>query len=349
MAAQQVQCAAYVPSTAPVISAGSLNGNVANILANNALTTRITPDLTSTFKYRYFTVNDYSNAVSVDKWLTADTNFPSADSRVRPSSAYTKENASTDLVWRAQRWLTVGVGYGLEGWDRDNRDVAVTTENIGKAFLDLKPWDQAQFRSRFQYSQRRFDQYIPTIESNSVFMREYDLANRDRTQGKFSLDFFPINNVTVTPTGGFRFDHYGTDPYTAHEIGLINDRMSNAGVEVAFNVIPGVKFMTSYMYEDAYRNLVQNTGQYALEVRDKIQTLMLAGEFKIIPDKLIVHATFTHSWSTSANTMSPGPFYTVAGSYAPLATVPDVLNRYNQVDVTSNIYALMPAWRASSV
>jgi MtrB/PioB family decaheme-associated outer membrane protein len=345
------------PGGAPSITANRLDGRTNTVLASNVLTTQITNDVKSTLRYRYYDYDNGGQPITVTNWVVADNTTSLHTSTATPVS-YNKQNASADVTWRAAKWITFGVGYAWERWDRDHRDTNITDEHTGKMFIDVKPWDWTRLRASYQYSERRFDQYVnalPGVNDNS--MRMFDQANRNRSKGNFYIDIFADNNFTITPTAGFRNDDYGTNPYAPdYQYGLVQDNSWNAGLEVAWAPSREFSIFVSYLREDAFRQIYNSTSatgaRLNLEMHDIIDTVIVGANVVMVPDKLDVKASLTVSRSNQSWGMFNGP--SASGPpYSPLATYPNATNNYDRVDVLAR-YILDPdltsrmGWKAES-
>ena len=212
------------------------------------------------------------------------TGVAAGNARRNLAYAYTKQNASEELVWRADRNLSVGGSVGWEQYDRDRRSVDITNEFIGKVFLDARIDEDTRLRSSYQYSERNYQNYDFASVANYIYwanpgnitvtnlmVRQFDLADRNRQKASVSLEWAGIKNLTITPTAGLRFDDYGTNPderdprYIATavanantgtavaipgQLGLTKDYNWNTGIEVAYAFSPGTTLMLAYVHEN---------------------------------------------------------------------------------------------------
>jgi hypothetical protein len=335
----------------PFLSNTSGLGNN-TLLINNVLTTQLTSDLKSTLRYRYYDFSSTQNAITTNAWIYADAANAAEDSRTSYGVSYNKQNASADLVWHPKRYLNIGAGVGWERWDRDHRDVNVTNEYLEKVFADLQAFEWALVRASYTASQRRFDgQYVDVVESNvgngyTNYML-FDMANRDRNVGKFYIDFSLPGSVTLTPTGGFTYDDYGTNPYIG-QMGLLNSRAWDVGIEAAWKPVRGVTFLASYTHEEAHRDInAANSTTSGLDVQTRDNTdTFIVGVKAAVTEKLDVKATYTAVHSFGGLAAGPGPGTPVA---APSPTAfRDVTTNYSQVDITAR-YMLDPIRQAGVV
>ncbi|MBT3071077.1 MtrB/PioB family outer membrane beta-barrel protein [Rhodomicrobium sp. Az07] len=275
-------------------AATSLNGEVNTLLVNNVLTTRITDDLKSTLRYRYYD-NDNQTPVLRWNWITEDGGFGAT--RENFGYSYTKQNASGDLTYHVLKNASVGGSVGWERIDRDKREVLQTDEFIGKVYGDARWNDIGQLRASYQYSERRYEDYDPASWFRTLFptgqggglnnwgARKFDLADRDREKAMvlFSFDNIPhVPNLSLTPSFGLRNDNYLTDPnkqvtinlvdqttgqptgatnaIPTYELGLLKDNSWNAGIEASYSFGPGMTVSAAYVREEFDKDLV-GTGQ----------------------------------------------------------------------------------------
>jgi MtrB/PioB family decaheme-associated outer membrane protein len=327
----------------PTISANSLNGGNNTLLINNVVTTRLTSDLKSTLRYRYYDFDSTQSPITTIGWIYADAANTAEDTRTSYGLAYNKQNASADLTWMPKRYLTIGTGVAWERWDRDRRDVNVTNEFSEKVFADLQTFEWSRMRASYIHSERRYDTYVGVVESNVgngyPTYRLFDMANRNRDKGNFYIDFYLPNSVTITPTAGFRFDHYGTDPYAAvRELGLLHDNAWDVGVEAAWKPNRTMTVMVSYTHEESQRQIMAAFAAAPpvqgldVQTRDNTDTVIFGVNAEVVPDKLDVKGTFTAVRTFGGLAAGQGPGTTGAVNSN---LFPDVHSNFNRLDATA--------------
>jgi MtrB/PioB family decaheme-associated outer membrane protein len=348
---------------APVLSGGSSNFGSNNLLFNNVLTTKWTSELSQTTRYRYYDYDASHTPITASYLLLADSgNAQDADDGfISQGVSYTKQNAGTDFTWRPAtvRWLTLGGGVAWEQWDRHWRgsdpgipDVAVTNEFMGTVFANAKPFDWSQLRSSYTHAERRFDgTYTQNIGGNDescapscTGFRAYDLANRDRDKLNVFLDLYAPFNVTITPTGGFRYDDYSKGMILdANGGGLVHDNTWNAGVDVSWSYNRTVSLIGSYMREEGHRQIwvpftshsLAVSPPFATDVDAKTDSFMAGANFVIIPKTWDIKLAYTLVLSTAS--IGAPPANPVTGSF------PDQNQTTNRVDVQSK-YRIDPGY-----
>ena len=206
-----------VPAAYP---AASLDARTNTVLANNVLTTQITPELKSTLRYRYYDVDNVSPILTFTNYIYGDSGFSTGaqNPRIAIPIQYTKENASGEITWRPLRWMNLGAVYGWERYDRDRRSVDVTDEHSGKIYVDANPVDWMRARASFLYGERRYGTYDEfnfeekprgiLTEGQLAQMRKFDVANRNRKKAEAQVEITPFQLVTITPNFGLRYDDF---------------------------------------------------------------------------------------------------------------------------------------------
>ena len=224
---------------------GSLNGAIDTLLWNNVLTTQINPDLKSKLSYRYYSVDNKTPPLTLNNFVIGDTTIAAAQQSYAPHvtqfSSYVRQNAGWDMTHHPASWVTTGFSLGWERYQRDQANVNVTNEYIGKIFADFKPMDPITVRTSYQSSWRKYDNYdytryvwaqitgqalggffnactpgvncganIGGLQINDA-MRIYNLANRERQKANLYIDVDAGKGLVLTPTFGLRYDKYPQD------------------------------------------------------------------------------------------------------------------------------------------
>jgi MtrB/PioB family decaheme-associated outer membrane protein len=347
-----------VPGAPP---ASSLNGAINTFLANNVVTTQITPDLKSKLSYRYY---DYANdtpAILLNDWVVTDVKLASSTTAtyapVRSLSvSYNKQNAGGDLVWSPTRQWNLGAGFGYERYKWTQEAADVTHENSGKVFADWKPASWLTTRASWVLSDRHYDTYDyrnlmgnvqwtnPTCitagcsTQNSIAMRQFYLDNRARNVGKFSVSIDVVRGLTFTPTFGYQEDNYSI---SSTELGLVRSQSIKSGAELAYAFSPGTTILLSYMNEQYRQNLKYSTATglaavtaattWHTDVRDNVNTLMAAANWTAIPDKLDFRASYTISLSTDSQPINADNGATPAPATG--GQTPDVKGQWSRFEV----------------
>ena len=354
----------------------SLDGSINTLMVNNVITTQITPDLKTKLSYRYLDYDNQPPELNIANWTIADSlSAIPAHAAYAPvdslSLGYIKQDAGAEVTWRPVNSVNLGTAYGYEHYDWTRADASSTTENSGKVFGDWKPTAWITTRASAQFSDRTAGNYnylgnvgmfqwptapFPNSPNYSPYYRQLYLDDRDRAQAKFAVDVNVLRNLTVTPTVNVKNDTY---IFAQNQEGLTSDRSYAAGVEMAYAATPDVTFLVSYMNEMRNQNIISasNTqiAPYAAatsytaaqltstSVKDNVNTLVLAANYAVIPQKFDLHFGYTLSTSTNsqplffANGTGPAsggyPSY-VAGVAQP-GQFPNVNSTFQRLEVSA--------------
>src|SRR4029453_18560136 len=82
------------------------------------------------------------------------------------------------------------------------------------------------------------------LQGQSLLLRKFDEANRDRQKIEGQLQFAFANGFTATPSAAWRFDNY-----TASPLGLKNETGWSVGIDLGWTLIDRVTFSGGYTYE----------------------------------------------------------------------------------------------------
>ena len=336
----------FLPSTSnPLImpatlTRSSLDGDAHTILSNNVLHSRITSDLQSTLRYRYYDYHSNQSPITITGlFANPDTNAGAEPPDTTHPVNFNKQNAAAQLDYRPWKWLNIGGAYEWERWKRevegenvitlqDSIFDAVTNENAVKGFADAK-WGWSTLRASVRYGVRRFDgDYIRIANNNNAF-RTVDLQDRNSTVVNASWAIDVVPTVTITPVGGFRNDDYPSDGVTT--FGITKYSSWNAGGDVAWYMNPMARFYVSYIHENGHREVFQSTvpSPLILDTTDHDDTFIVGGRFTLIPDKLFANASYTYTTGKSTWISNCGPGGCL---FNPMPTFPDTTNTNQRID-----------------
>jgi MtrB/PioB family decaheme-associated outer membrane protein len=346
--------------------ATSLNGAVNAFLTNNMLESHPTSELTNIARLRYYDRQDNTPTLAFTNYVFADNGTATTTPLTRDPHSYTKLNASDDLKWQPNRTWGFGAGYFFERYTFANGEVDATNESGAKAFVNLTPWSYVTSRSSVQFSERRYDNWLGTsTDPAAAAMRQFFVANRDRTKAETTLELVPFKNITVSPNAGMRYDEYPSDivpnannlPTTS--VGTKHDRSWNAGTDLNVRLNSTLGVMFGYNHEEHYLRLETCCGggaatnpfldsqKWSSDITQRYNTYTVSADWKAIPGKLDFKADFLVALSNEANltTFCSNPLPAGAancngvGSAAPLGTqFPDERNRFQRLNLIAKYY-----------
>lgn len=274
----------------------SLDGEVRAFLSNNALTSRLTNDLTNTVRVRYYDLDDRTPQLSLLNYNYADGGLTTTAPLTRARQSWSKLNVNDELRWKANKWLTLGGGYFFQQTKFDNSEVGKLTEHMGKVYAHAHPTDWMLGRLQYSYASRRYDDYALTASVQTQPMRIFTVANRDQHKADAQLEFAVFPNATITPNAGLKWTDYPDD--VVNQSGVNKDHQWNAGIE--FGVMFGpARLSASYNYEEHKLHMALCCGSgtpntvalvaantWQSDITQRYNTFLTALDVKAIPNKL---------------------------------------------------------------
>jgi MtrB/PioB family decaheme-associated outer membrane protein len=314
--------AALAGSPLLVLPQRSLNGVVGTALVNLNATSRPIQPLTLTLKYRMFNLSDMSDEPIFAGHVVNDRSLVDEE-RTSPRFGYTKHNLDLDGRWKFGQPLAVTLGTGWERWDRvDHREAPRSDEFFGKAALDVTPWEWLVARLTYRPSFRRISEYntfahhehtvleeetaATLAQGQSTLLRKFDEADRDRQRVDLLLTFIPLENLTASITGSWKFDDYLHSP-----LGLQEATSWSAGVDFGWTPGERVAFSGGYVHEYIFqrqlsrsRIVVGTDTQDFVDYNwltnniDTVDTFYLGAKLALIPERLDWNIGMNYSTAT---------------------------------------------------
>jgi MtrB/PioB family decaheme-associated outer membrane protein len=327
----------------------SLGGRIDTLLSNNVVTTRFSDTLTSKVFYRIY---DFDN--KTPELYLAGTPFAGDVNSL--SMGYTKQNAGAQLNWRPSRPWNFGAAYGFERYDWTRADVNATNEHSGKLFADWKPYMWFGLRSSVYYGNRRYDNYDywgyvgnfqwlgdPGAAYQDSY-RQLMIDNRQTWKANVSVDFVPVNGLTLTPTFKYQEMVYDVDP--TNQQGLASSRKWAAGIDATYIVNPAASVAAGYLYEYGEqvlygiscesRDIPADCGgglppvQTYTNEQSRVNTFYALLRYAVIPDKLDTTFRYTAALGTDSMIFTfPSGFGETPGSF------PENKTWYQRLDATA--------------
>jgi len=239
----------------------SLDGKVGIFLFDVNATSRPLSPLALRARYRLFDFDDMRDELVFPGHVVNDRAPIVNEPRIAGKWSYTKQNADLDARWRFGSPLAATVGVGWERWDRNrHREVPTSDEYSGKAAVDATPYDWLLARLTYRPSFRRISEYntfahlehtvIEDVtpdeqaQGQSVLLRKYDEADRDRQRVDLLLQFAPTDVITITPSAGYRNDDYYNSP-----LGLQHAEAWSLGLDLSWSPLEWLALSAGYTYE----------------------------------------------------------------------------------------------------
>jgi MtrB/PioB family decaheme-associated outer membrane protein len=289
----------------------SLHGTVHNFIGNLTATSRPfgSLPLTLTGKYRLHEYLDDSSQITFSNLVLNDKTLET-DPRRAGRWSWMRQNADLDAKYQVVDPVALTLGVGWERWDRNrHREVPVSDDFTGKVALDVTPWDWLLARLTYRPSWRRIENYnsrahsehtveedpVAALQGQSVLLRKFDEAERNRQRVDALLQFTPVDTLTISPTFGYRWDDY-----IDSRLGLQNEHAWNAGIDVSWSPTQRVVFNATYSHEQSKQEMrsrsrpVDAAGNtfdfpdfdWVSNITDTIDSITLSVKTAVIPGKL---------------------------------------------------------------
>jgi len=295
----------------------SLHGNVQTILLNLGVVTRPLRDVTLSLKYRLFDYMDLSDEINFPLFVIDDRTLQAGSKA--PRKDYQRQNADADVRWQAATSVALTTGVGWERWDRSkSREVPISDELYAKAAVDVTPIEEVLVRLTYRPSFRRISNYdtlapqrgqsIPedpaaNTRGQSVLLRKYDEAERNRQRVDLMVQVTPTDTLSITPTASYIFDDYLSKPPvdpagTGRQefLGVQEAVGWTAGVDLSWSPVERLSITAGYTHDSFYRKMESRSrpvvGGLALDfhdfdwisnITDTVDTLYGGVKYAIIP------------------------------------------------------------------
>lgn len=266
-------------NTSPDAEANLIN---ANLLA----TSRPINNVTATAWYRYM---DYQNNLPLH---TFSFSYPEGIGPAQVHSTlqedYITQNTGVDIGWHPISMLNLKAGYNYVHWNRGDREVTSTDENIGKFSADVTPAEWFLGRVSYTYGDRSVDNY-QNVPAQLPQLRKFDEADR-HSQRADLLAQFTWQTVTLGIPFAWAMNTYPDSAY-----GLKKSTYYAPGVSLGWSPLERLQFTADYTYEhysndlqSRYRTPTDNTqgNDWLTQSTDEFQTLGLNLILTAIPKKL---------------------------------------------------------------
>jgi len=213
---------------------------------NYSFTSRPTRLLWLSARYRQYQLDNRTPPFEVANGVNYDTAIVAVNGESEPFGQ-TRHTFDADASISPTRFVGFKVGYTREEVDRTHRIVEKTTEDIGRASVDLTGLAWLTVRGVFEHSKRRGSE-VDGLELLAIgeqpLLRQFDISDRD--QDRFSMI------LIVTPASAFSLNgsvSVGRQEYPGTTFGLRNN--DNHVFSLGFDFVPtdAVSFGGSYGFE----------------------------------------------------------------------------------------------------
>jgi MtrB/PioB family decaheme-associated outer membrane protein len=305
---------------APVLERSSAEAEARTLAMVYTLNSRPSEYLWLNAKYRYYDYDTRTPPFAISSMVVADNTLGSP--KESEPLDIKRHTLDLDASYTPFQYASLNVGYTREDADRTFRIFEKTAENIMRASIDSTGNQYFTVRGVIEKSSRTGsgDDFGMLAEiGEQTALRQFDIADRDRTRSSLILQVTPVAAVGVNATVST-----GHDDYTQSYFGLRDNK--NNTYSLGFNVVPRetVDFGMEYVHEKYTAVQWSRTANplpspsfddpsrdWGIDSDDKVNTLTANLDFiKVLP-KTDIRFGFDLSDGTSTYVYNLGPNSTV--------------------------------------
>jgi len=184
-------------------------------------------------RYRQYEFDNRTVPFEIKNGVNYDTAIVALNKESEPFSQ-TRHTFDADATYSPIRHVGFRAGYTREDVDRTFRIVEKTTEDIGRASVDLTGLAWLSVRGVFEHSKRRGTP-VDGLELLSIgeqpTLRQYDISDRDQDRFSTIIMVTPVSQFSVNTSVSF-----GRQEYPGTNFGLRNN--DNHVYSVGFDYVP---------------------------------------------------------------------------------------------------------------
>jgi MtrB/PioB family decaheme-associated outer membrane protein len=353
-----------IMSPALVLPRQSLDGEVQTWFGSVRLAARPTEKLNITGNYRIYDLDNKSPTLTFPGHVLNDRSLVVEDRMTNPND-YRVQNADVEASYRLfENRVKPTLGFAWEQWDRSaHREVVLTKEYVGKFGVDVKVSDWVTARAGYQFGIKRGSEYrthaylqrtvissddVAFSQSQSLLLRKYDEADRDRNQVDFQVDLEPRDDLSISWT-----TNYTDVDYVHTPLGLKHYQGWSFGGDAEYRPTNWLTLSPFYTYEryryeqdDRYRPVtggmtVDSTlNDWSSTSMDRVFTAGAGANIELIEDKLDLELYYLiqHAMAETIASATPGQAPPTGADGGNAVNYPDIHDTYQVVNATLNYH-----------
>jgi MtrB/PioB family decaheme-associated outer membrane protein len=222
-----------------------LNSDVnARVTAMNyTFTSRPVTSLWFSARYRFYDFDNRTVPFETKNSVNYDTAIVALNAESEPFGSV-RHTFDADASYSPIRYIGFRAGYTREDVDRTYRIVEKTTEDIGRASMDVTGLGWLTVRGVFEHSKRR-GTAVNGLELLAIgeqpLLRQYDISDRDQDRFNAILQLTPVSQFSINASAGI-----GRQEYPNTYFGLRNN--DNHVYSVGFDFVPSDKISLGASY-----------------------------------------------------------------------------------------------------
>lgn len=245
----------------PTLARQTADANARVTAMNFNFTSRPVNELWFNVRYRQYDFNNRTAPFVVTQAVSYDYTLSTVN-RVSDPLGFTRHTFDADASYSPVSFIGVRGGYTRQVIDRTFRWVDTTTEDVGRASVDLTGLTWLTLRGIYEYSKLTgtpVDSADILAEGEQPTLGQYDIANRNRNRYSAIVVVTPVSVLSFNASAG-----RVKNDYPQSQFGLQNNE--NNVYTVGFDAVPienKVSFGVSYGYE---KNAALQASRYAAHV-----------------------------------------------------------------------------------
>jgi MtrB/PioB family decaheme-associated outer membrane protein len=241
---------------------------------NYTFTSRPVNDLFFSARYRQYEFDNQTPLFTVTNGVNYDTAIVALNKETEPAG-YTRHTFDGDASYSPFKYVGFRAGYTREQINRTFRIVEDTTEDTGRASIDLTGFSYVTVRGVYEHS-KRAGSAVDGLELLSIgeqpLLRQFDISDRNQDRFNMILQITPISQFSINGSAGIL-----KQDYPGAYFGLQNAQNRNYTIgfdltpveQVSFGAMFGSEKNTSLQASRTSNPLTANTVAY---LNDPTQT-----------------------------------------------------------------------------
>lgn len=174
------------------------------------------------------------------------TTFDGAATLLNPLFEYYKEQGGVQVGFTLPAKFYVTTAYTRAYTKRDRHDIPKDWDDIAAVDVRWTRLDWMVARAGYELLHRRAEFTGDTLGALEPFLRRFDVAGQDRHTYKATLDFFPIENLSLTVGGKYRHANYQDAV-----LGLQRSTRGQFNLDVDYLLFKRMRLFANFDYERA--------------------------------------------------------------------------------------------------
>ncbi len=217
---------------------------------------------------------------------------------------YRRAKYGTEFGFRLPAQFYLSANYNHSDISREREDIPDNRDDLFGADLKWKGLDFFAARIGYERMDRRAEFEQPSVASIETFIRRFDAAAKTRNTFKANLDFFPIDDLSIS----LGYKHRETS-YSDTILGLNSDKGDEFIIDADYLINKRIRLFASFDYERVRLDQLQRQTNgtfdpslpstatafnWTAAQKDEDYSYMVGAEIFIIPEKLTLLLQYSY-------------------------------------------------------